>query len=85
MQQRALVLLNAWNSGPLPVIQNTGRIDENVAVIRNRSVTCEVLDMHIVPALLFIPVRARHLVLRLDILVQSILPRKVVEVGKNLL
>jgi hypothetical protein len=80
MQKRALVLLNPLDRRPLPVVQDTRRIDENVAMIIHNLPALEVLDLHIVPALLLVPRRAIDLVPCLDVLVQPILARKVVEV-----
>lgn len=44
----------------------------------------EVLDLHIIAALLLVPCCAGDLVPRLDVFVQSVLSRKIVKVGINL-
>jgi hypothetical protein len=69
VQKCALVCFDAWNSRPLPVVQDTRRVDEDITVVGDSSVAREIFDMNIIPALLFIPVCARHLVLCLDVLV----------------
>ena len=84
MQQRTLVLLDALDRRPLPVVQDTTCVNKDVAMICDGRARCEVGDLHIVSALLLVPVGASDLVLRLDVLVQRILAGKVVEVGENL-
>jgi hypothetical protein len=80
VQERALVLVDARDGRPLPIVQNARRVDENVAMIVHDLPALYVLDLHIVSSLLLVPCRADDLMLCLHILVQSILPRKVVEV-----
>src|SRR3954469_14115755 len=80
MQKCTLVFVESWNGRPLPIVEDAGRVDENIAVIRNGHITIQVLNVYVIPAPLFAPVCANDLVLSLDILVQAILPREVIEV-----
>lgn len=84
VQKRALVLVDARNRRPLPVVQDTRSIDKNIAMIIHNLSALKILDLHIVSALLLVPRRAANLVPRLNILVQPILSRKVIEVRENL-
>ena len=84
VQQHALVFVDARNGRPLPIVQNTRGIHENVAMILNNLTTFKILDVHIVSALLLVPVCANYLMPRLDEFVQAVLAREVVEVGKDL-
>lgn len=84
VQQSALVLVDARNRRPLPVVEDTRSIHKNVAVVVHNLPALEVLDLHIVAALCFIPSRAGNLVPCLDELVQSVLAGEVVEVSEDL-
>lgn len=85
MQKCALVLVESWDGRPLPIVEDAGRVDENITVIRNGHITIQILNVYVVSASLFAPVCADDLMLRLDILVQAILPREVIEVLEYLL
>lgn len=54
-------------------------------MVCNRLVRLQILHVHIVSALLLIPVRANDLMSRLNILVQPILARKIIKIRENLL
>ena len=85
MQQRALVLIQTWNGGPLPVVEDSAGIDEHVAVLAEDSVGLEILDPDVVTSLVVVPVGTDNLVPDLDILLQAVLVGEVVKVLKDLL
>jgi hypothetical protein len=85
VQKHALVLVDAGDGRPCPVVQDAGSVDENVAVVVNDLPALEVFDLYIVAALLLVPDRTADLVSCLDVFMQPILPRKIVEVCKDLL
>lgn len=67
----------------MPVVQDTRRVHENVAMVIHDFAARQVLDLHIVAALLLVPSRANDLMFCLDIFVEPVLAREVVEVGKD--
>lgn len=56
------------------------RIDENVALVSQLMTGGCVFDSDVPSSMFFIPERTRHLVSRLDVLVQMILACKIVEI-----
>lgn len=84
VQQGAFVVVNARNRRPLPVIQDARRVDKNIAMVIHDLAALEILDLHIVSAPRLVPSSAGDLVPRLYILMQTILARKIVEVGEYL-
>jgi hypothetical protein len=84
MQQYPLVFVDPWNCWPLPVVQDTRRIDKDVAMIIYNLAALKVLDLHVVSALPLVPYSARDLMPCLDIFVQAVFTCKVVEISKNL-
>jgi len=85
VQEHALVLVEAWDGWPRPVVQDARSVDQDVAVVEDGLARLEVLDLHIVATLLLVPVGAGDLVPRLDVPVEPVLARKVVEVGEDFL
>lgn len=69
VQQGAFVLLDTWNRRPLPVVENTACVNEDVAVVIHNLTAREVLDTHIVAASGIVPDSAIYLMLGLDVLV----------------
>lgn len=85
VEKGALVLLESWDCRPLPVIQDTRGVYQDIAMIGNSLATPCILDVYVITALRLVPVCASDLVLRLDIFVQTVFSCKVVEVLENLL
>jgi len=69
VKQHALILVEARNGGPLPVVQDARCVNEDVAMVGHGGVAGKVLDVYIIPSLFFIPKGAGDLMLCLDILV----------------
>lgn len=85
VQQGALVLVQAGDGGPAPVVEDTGAVDEDVAVVADNDAVCVVLDLDVVATLLGVPVGTDDLVLELDVLAQVVLGGKALEVVKDVL
>lgn len=84
VKEHAFVLVDAGDGRPRPVVQDTRRIHKNVAVIVDYLSALQVLDLDIITALLLAPSRSYDLVSRLDILVEAVFPREIIEVRKYL-
>jgi hypothetical protein len=84
MEKCALVLIQPQNGRPLPVVQNTGYVDEDIALIIHHLVTLQILDMYTIPSLLIVPCCTENLMLRLHVLVQTEFACKVIEVREDL-
>lgn len=85
MEEGALVVIQARDLWPLPVIQDTASIDEDITVVVNDGAGCIVLDLYVVAAVLVVPVGANYLVLGLDVLVEVVLLGKALEVVEDLI
>jgi hypothetical protein len=83
VQQSALVFVDAWNGRPLPVVENARSIHKDIAMIVDDLTANKILHLHIVAALGFVPSCASHLMLCLDIFVETVLSCKIVEVGED--
>ena len=77
---RAFEVVQAFDFRPSPVVQNTRRIDENVASVHEFSTSLQVLNFHSVSAVLLNPIGSNYLVLGLDVLVQPVLIGKTLEI-----
>lgn len=84
MQESALVLLDPGNGRPLPVVENTAGVDENVGEVANGVARDVVADLDVVTVLLGVPEGADDLVLSLDVALETILVRETVKVGEDL-
>ena len=85
VQEGALVLLNAWDGGPSPVVEDTACVDQDIAVLGQLGAILEVFDLHIIAALLLVPVCANYLMLCLDVFVEVVLAREGIEVAEDFL
>lgn len=84
MKKSALVLLDTGNRGPLPVIENTARVDKNVCVVADGVAGDIVANLDVVSVLLVVPDSANDLVLSLDVSLETVLVGESVEVLEDL-
>jgi hypothetical protein len=85
VQEGTLVLFNAWNSRPPPVVQNPARVDQDVAVLGDLRAILEIFDFDIITTLGLVPVGTDDLMLGLYVFVKMIFAGKGVEIVVYLL
>ena len=85
MQQCALIFVESRDSRPLPVVEDTASIDENVAVVSNHRTIGNILDLDIVATPLAIPVGTNYLMLEFDVLMKIVFLRETLEIVENFL
>lgn len=84
VEEGSLVLLNARDGRPLPVVQDAAGVDENVGEVADRVARDVVADLDVVAVLLVVPEGADDLVLGLDVALEAVLVCEGVEVIKDL-
>lgn len=76
MQERSLERLEPRDSRPLPVIQETGAVDQKVAPVFNGRPARLIEDLNLPHALVFEPLRVGDDVLRLDVVFELLVFRR---------
>ena len=85
MKEGTLVLVQARNSRPPPVVENTRSVYDQVGKIADNGSSGKVLDFDVVTAPVVVPISANDLVPGLDETLQAIFICEAVEVLKDLL
>ena len=85
MKESSFVVLQTWNSRPLPVVQDTTGIDQDIAMIADNAVGVKISNLDVVASALLIPVGTNDLMLCLDVVLQAIFVGESIEVFEDFL
>jgi hypothetical protein len=84
MKQWSLEVMQSFDLGPLPLVQNTSSIDKNMAPIRVAFLRQLILNFDDPIAFVIIPFRLDKSRVELDVVLASVFVREVLEVLANL-
>lgn len=85
MKQGALVAVQARDGGPFPIVQDATGVDQDVTVVADDCLLDNILHLHIIAALVVVPVRTNDLVLGFDVMFEAVLVGESVKVFEDFL
>lgn len=84
VQQLPLKVLESCNLWPLPIVQDSGTIDENITSVLRDVASCGVADTNRPFTCLVVPLSMFHLLIDRDVRPQLVFRRKLFEVSLDL-
>lgn len=77
--------MQSWNVWPLPIIEDSTAVDQNMTLIFYNLVRFQIMDLDFPNSLFLIPNRFRDAMAQLDVLVELVLVRNALEILENLI